>query len=277
MVPIAGKNSLLIVGGGPAGLEAARAGVERGFDVTLWEASSRIGGNLWPAAEPDFKLDIAHYAAYLRQLEKQLPINVVLNRRATKQDIVDFDADYIILATGAEMEALPFDSTGTVKVLTAIDLLTGMATTRGDRVVVMGGGLVGCETAVYLARQGVRVTLTTRRGADELGGDIVDRSNRKMLNQMIADAGIQVMAHTVPVRTEDHGVVAECDEQQIVIPADSLVFAGRLLPRSGLQKELGEFYEDAENKVFSAGDCVEVGSIMHAVWGSFNAVRTIAA
>jgi len=277
MVPIAGKNSLLIVGGGPAGLEAARAGVERGFDVTLWEASSRIGGNLWPAAEPDFKLDIAHYAAYLRQLEKQLPINVVLNRRATKQDIVDFDADYIILATGAEMEALPFDSTGTVKVLTAFDLLTGMATTRGDRVVVMGGGLVGCETAVYLARQGVRVTLTTRRGADELGGDIVDRSNRKMLNQMIADAGIQVMAHTVPVRTEDHGVVAECDEQQIVIPADSLVFAGRLLPRSGLQKELGEFYEDAENKVFSAGDCVEVGSIMHAVWGSFNAVRTIAA
>jgi len=277
MVPIAGKASLLVVGGGPAGLEAARAGVERGLDVTLWEADEKLGGNLWPAAEPDFKPDIANYVTYLRHMEKQLPIDVVLNKRAAAQDIIDFNPDFVILATGAEMETLPFESTETVKVMTAIDLLTGAAETEGDRIIVMGGGLVGCETAVHLAQRGAQVTLTTRRGRDKLGGDISDRSNRKMLVQMIADAGIQVMGHTVPVRTGNGCVVARCNERDIIIPADNLVFAGRLLPRDGLRRELEAYYRNHPGHVFSAGDCVKVGSIMNAVWDSFNAVRTIAA
>ena len=277
MSPLEGKASLLVVGGGPAGLEAARAGVERGFDVTVWEAGDKLGGNLWPAAEPDFKLDIARYVTYLRQLAKQLPIDVVLNKHATTQDIIDFEADYVILATGAAMEALPFESTETVKVLTAIDLLTGQATTQGNKIVVMGGGLVGCETAVHLARGGQQVTLTTRRGADKLGGDIVDRNNREMLKQMIRDANIRIMEHMVPVRTGNHSVVVERDGEEISIQADSLVFAGRLLPRDGLMKDLEEFYANKSGSVFSAGDCVEVGSIMNAVWGSFNSIRTIAA
>jgi 2-enoate reductase len=277
MLPTAAKASLLVVGGGPAGLEAARAGVERGFDVTLWEAGDKTGGNLWPAAQPDFKLDIARYLTYLHHLEKQLPIDVVLNKRATAQDIIGFGADCVIVATGAEMEALPFKTTDTVKVLTAIDLLTGVATTEGDRVVVMGGGLVGCETAVHLARRGAQVTLTTRRSADKLGGDIVDRSNRQMLLQMITDANIRIFDNTVPLRTGNRAIVAECDKKEITIAADSLVFAGRLLPRGDLVTELTEYYEGHAGNVFSAGDCIKVGSIMNAVWDSFNAVRKIAA
>jgi 2-enoate reductase len=277
MLPTEAKASLLVVGGGPAGLEAARAGVERGFDVTLWEAGDKTGGNLWPAAEPDFKLDIARYLTYLRHLEKQLPIDVVLSKRAIAQDVIDFGADFVIVATGAEMEALPFKTTNTVKVLNAIDLLTGMATTGGDRVVVMGGGLVGCETAVHLAHHGAQVTLTTRRGVNELGGDIVDRSNRKMLMQMITDANIRIFENTVPLRTGNCFVIAERNEQEITIAADSLVFAGRLLPRGDLVTELAEYYEDHAGNVFSAGDCIKVGSIMNAVWDSFNAVRKIAA
>ena len=70
-----------MVGGGPAGIEAARVGVQRGFDVTLWEASDRLGGNLWPAAKPDFKRDIADYITYLTGLAGRLPIDIVLNKR----------------------------------------------------------------------------------------------------------------------------------------------------------------------------------------------------
>ncbi|HJP39553.1 MAG TPA: FAD-dependent oxidoreductase [Gammaproteobacteria bacterium] len=277
MEPLQEERSLLIVGGGPAGLEAARAGVERGLSVTLWEANDKLGGNLWPAAKPDFKPDIANYVHYLGNLEKQLPIDIVFNKRATTQDVIDFGADYVILATGAEMESLPFASTATVKVLTAIDLLNDAAVIEGDRVVVMGGGLVGCETAVYLAQSGLQVTLTTRRSAEKLGGDIADRSNREMLIQMIADENIQVMDLTVPVGTAEQSVVVERDGQESSISTDNLVFAGRLMPCDGLMKELEAFYANNAGSVFSAGDCVKVGSIMHAVWGSFNAVRTLAA
>jgi len=316
LLPVKHKASLLVVGGGPAGIEAARSGVERGFDVTLWEATGQLGGNLWPAAEPDFKLDIARYLKYLRHLAKNLPIEVVLHKRGAAQDIADFGADYVVLATGAKMEALPFQSSDTVKVLSAIDLLTGKDASRGENILVMGGGLVGCETAVYLAHQGRHVTISTRRSKEQLGGDIVDRSNREMLIAMIRDAGIRVYDNAVPVRLENGAVVLHTGDQsnkdgsgpverserdelvdminqnakdsalakssdagtagEIVVAADSFVFAGRLLPQNALAKELAAINGGAQN-ILSAGDCVKVDSIMHAVWGSFSAVREIAA
>ena len=312
LLPLEQKASLLVVGGGPAGIEATRAGVERGFDVTLWEATEQLGGNLWPAAEPSFKLDIARYLAYLRHLVKKLPIEVELKKRGTAQEIVDFGADYVVLATGAEMEALPFQSTETVKILTAIDLLTGEDTSRGENILVMGGGLVGCETAVHLARQGKQVTLSTRRSKDKLGADIVDRSNREMLIAMIEDAGIRVLDNSIPIRLESGAIVlttgvemitnaerSERDElvdqinenakgsamaksseldqsREVIVAADSLIFAGRLLPRDTLARELADINGSAD-RILSAGDCVKVDSIMHAVWGSFTAIREIAA
>lgn len=314
LLPIKQKASLLVVGGGPAGVEAARAGAERGFAVTLWEATGTLGGNLWPASEPEFKLDIARYLSYLRKLATNLPIEIVLNKRATARDIAESGADHVVLATGAMMEPLPFKSTDTVKVLTAIDLLSGKETGEGTRVLVMGGGLVGCETAVHLARQGKQVTISTRRSWNKLGSDIVDRSNRKMLLKMIKDAGIQVYASSIPVRLGDGSVVLKTglapgtanagrrsprDELvdminqyakdsglartgdgartgEVLIAADSLVFAGRLLPQNFLKQEIATIKGNTDN-VFSVGDCIKVDSIMHAVWGGFTAVRNIAA
>ncbi len=312
LLPLGKKASLLVVGGGPAGIEAARAGVERGFNVTLWEAGGQLGGNLIPAAAPAFKLDIARYLAYVRRLARGLPITLALNKRATAADIVAFGADYVVLATGATMEALPFQSTGTVKVLSAIDLLTGKDAIRGDHILVMGGGEVGCETAVHLARHGKQVTLSTRRGKNKLCSDVVDRSNRDMLLAMVDDAGIRILEYAIPLRAEARGIVVEIRKDrrgagagkrserdelvqlvnanakrgvsagaddggldgEITVTADSLVFAGRMLRQDALVKELAEL--GCTSKILCAGDCVKVDSIMGAVWASFTAIRTIA-
>jgi len=269
LTPLKEKRSLLVVGGGPAGIEAARVGAKRGFEVTLWEASDRLGGNLWPAAKPDFKHDILDYINYLRALVKRLPINTVLNKKATAEDIQAFGADYVILATGAKMENPPFDNGTAGNVLTVIQVLNGMEP-RGERILVMGGGVIGCETALYLARQGKQVTISTRRGTEALAEDLYDHNNRDVLLMMIKAAEINVRSETVPVRLENGNVIVDQNGVEKEIAADSLVFSGRMIPKNDLNKSLENI-----STVFSVGDCVEPGRIMEAVWGGFNAVREI--
>ena len=196
LTPLKEKRSLLVVGGGPAGIEAARVGAARGFDVTLWEAADRIGGNLWPAAKPDFKYDIADYIKYLDGLVKRLPINLVLNKKATAEDVRNCGADYVILATGAQMEKPPFDNGAGKKVLTVIQVLNGVEP-RGERMLVMGGGVIGCETALYLARKGKQVTISTRRDKSALAEDLYDHNNHDVLIMMMEATDITVLSETL--------------------------------------------------------------------------------
>ena len=269
LTPLKEKRSLLVVGGGPAGIEAARVGAERGFEVTLWEASDRLGGNLWPAGKPDIKHDIMDYIKYLEGLVKRLPIEVVLNKKATAEDVKSFGADYVIIATGAQMEKTPFDNGASDKVLSVMEVLNGVEP-RGDKVLVMGGGVIGCETALYLAREGKEVTISTRREKSQLAEDLYDHNNHDVLIMMMEAIDIKVLSETVPVRVEDDGVVVEQGGSEKKIPVDSLVFSGRMIPENGLSKAL----EDMSN-VFSVGDCVNPERIMEAVWTAFKTVREI--
>ena len=269
LTPLKEKRSLLVVGGGPAGIEAARVGSIRGFDVTLWEASDRLGGNLWPAAKPDFKHDILDYANYLIGLAERLPIDLLVNKKANAENVQKFGADYVILATGAKMEPFPFDSGTTGNVLTVIQVLNGMEL-RGEKILVMGGGVIGCETALYLARQGKQVTISTRRDKALLAEDLYDHNNRDVLLMMIKAAEINVLSEAVPVRFENSNVIVDKKGVEKKIAVDNLVFAGRMIPENGLSKSL----ENASN-IFSVGDCVEPARIMEAVWGAFKKVREI--
>jgi 2-enoate reductase len=269
LTPLKEKRSLLVVGGGPAGIEAARVGAERGFEVTLWEASDRLGGNLWPAGKPDIKHDIMDYIKYLEGLVKRLPIEVVLNKKATAENVKSFGADYVIIATGAQMEKTPFDNGSSEKVLSVMEVLSGVEL-KGDRVLVMGGGVIGCETALYLAREGKEVTISTRRDKSQLAEDLYDHNNHDVLIMMMEAIDIKVLSETVPVRVENGGVVVEQGGSEKKIPVDSLVFSGRMLPENSLSKAL----EDMSN-VFSVGDCVNPERIMEAVWTAFKTVREI--
>jgi len=264
--PLQKKKSILIIGGGPAGIEAARAGVERGCEVTLFEASSRLGGNLWPASMPPFKKDIARYRDYLIRLAARLPIDCIFNTSVTAEDIKKFGADVVLLATGATMEPPPFDDP---RVVTTVQVLNGTEP-RGTKVVIMGAGVTGCEVAVYLASKGKLVTLCARQDLDELDMDMVDHNNRFMLLRMVRDAGVMVLRGTIPLRIEGNHVVAERKGVEIKIDMDSLVFAGRMFPRTTFHKELANL-----PGVISIGDCVKPGTIMDAVWGGFNTVREL--
>lgn len=266
LMPLQEKRSLLVIGGGPGGIEAARVGAQRGFDVTLWEATGTLGGNLNLAAKPDFKHDIAGYIKYLQNCMSQLPVTIVLNKKATAEDIVDFGADYVVLATGADMEPPPLNNG---RVLTVLQVLGG-AEPQGEQILMMGAGVIGCETAVYLAGQGKHISLCARLDAEELDTNMLDLHNRSMLLRMVNHPNITVLRGTIPTEMENGGVVADQQGSKIRIEADSLVFAGRMFSENTLSEALRD-----KSNVISIGDCTEPGSIMDAVWGGFNAVRKI--
>lgn len=269
-VPLKKKKPLLVIGGGPAGIEAARVGAARGFDVSLWEASDRLGGNLWPAGAPAFKNDIADYIHYLQTTVRKLPVAVVLNKRATASDVINFNADDVIVATGAVMEPLTFPSASDAKVMTAIGALNGEEL-EGRKVIVIGGGIMGTETALYLAQQGRAVTIITRRAADQLAVELFDHNNRLMLLRMVQAADITVCADAKPQRLERDGVVVKHEGAEKKISGDGFVFAGRMISVNTLSVELAK----SGKKIISIGDCVKPARIMDAVWGAFHAVREL--
>jgi 2-enoate reductase len=263
--PARRKQKLLIVGAGPAGIEAARAGVQRGFDVTLWEASDSAGGNLVPASTAPFKSDVAAYLAYLRRLLAKLPIELCYGKQASVDAVRSFGADYIVLATGAAMEDPPV--TGP-RVCSVIDVLRGRDV-DADRIVMMGAGVIGCETALYLAQQGRQIVLCARNDSDELDISMVDMHNRTMLLRLMQHPNISIRRGTIPFSFENSTVTAECGPEILSIPADSLVFAGRMFPVDTLSSAL-----QGTPGLLSVGDCCESGSIMDAVWSAFHAVRS---
>ena len=157
-VPAGKKKSVLVVGGGVAGMEAARCAASRGHTVTLWEKSGQLGGNLIPAGAHDFKAELNELNAWYQTQLDTLGVAVQRNHPATAQAIQEAHPDAVILAVGATPTVPPVAGMDSPKVVDCVTALTG-ADLPGQRILVVGGGLVGCETALGYAQAGKTVTI----------------------------------------------------------------------------------------------------------------------
>lgn len=262
LTPAAPKKKILIVGGGVAGCEAARVLALRGHEPVLYEKSNRLGGNLIPGGAPSFKEDDIKLAQWYTDELKRLHVPVHLNEEVTKEFILKYKADAVIMATGSTPKV--FSLGNDKKVFTAADVLTGVKDV-GKETVVVGGGLVGCETALHLAGQGKKVTIV--EALDKLlavNGPLC-HANSDMLEKLIPFNGIETITNGKVTKYEDGKAEVVTNEGSQIISCDSVVLAVGYQENKDLFEELQ--FEIPE--IYLLGDARKVANIMYGIWDAF--------
>ncbi|NNG01181.1 MAG: FAD-dependent oxidoreductase [Desulfobacteraceae bacterium] len=266
--PAKKPKKLLVVGGGPAGMEAAIVAAKRGHDVALWEKSDQLGGMLIPGSIPEFKRDYKLLRDYLvRQVEK-LDISVKLKAEATLEHIENVDSEAVFIATGANHILPKIPGVDRSSVVNAIDVLSGTSQV-GEAVAIIGGGLVGCETALYLAQNGKTVTVI--EAMDSIASNI-EAANRLHMLELLAEADVAFLLNTRILEINDVGVRihTETGETRQIACNNTIVAVG-LKPRNTLFKSLSA----KRPGVHAIGDCIEPRRVANAIWEGFHAARIL--
>ena len=250
--PAAKPRKIAVVGGGPAGMEAARVCKLRGHEVTLFE-EKELGGLLHEASVPEFKSDIRPLCKYLiTQIEKLgIPVE---HKKASAADLAGYDA--VICATGSRpiLPGVPgIDKPG---VMDALEVLNGARKPEG-RIAVIGGGLVGTETALHLAEQGMHTTLVEMLPKIMNG---VAATDQLAYSERIAKADMEVCTGTRLVSIGDGEITVSDRTGTHTIPADSVIIAIGLKAQDSLYGELCAQGKEA----YLVGDAVHPGKIFDA-------------
>jgi 2-enoate reductase len=256
------SKRVLIAGGGVAGMEAARVATLRGSQVTLYEKSERLGGHLIEASVPDFKHDIRRLLDwYVRQLEK-LGVEIKCRTEATPALIENENPNKILVATGSTPIVPDLRGINNRSVATCVDLLLSRKES-GENVLVIGGGLVGCETALWLAHQGKKVSIV--EALPELALDI-HPSNKTMLIEMLRDKGVLCLTCTSLQEVTDDGVILINSGFHQEVQCDTVALALGLKPNTLLYESL----RDKFIETYLIGDCKEPRRILHAIWDGYH-------
>ncbi|MCS7118668.1 MAG: NAD(P)/FAD-dependent oxidoreductase [Archaeoglobaceae archaeon] len=244
------KKKILVIGGGVAGMEFARIAKLRGHEVTIIEKNSDLGGNLIPASAPTFKSDLRKYLEWLRgQLED---VNIVLNCFDFDKKIEEFKPDAIVVAIGSE-HCLP-EIKGIERAIKAVDILTAKADV-GQRVAVLGGGRIGCETALYLAEKGKNVTILEILST--IASD-VERNYSFALIRELKNKNVKWICNFKAEKIEKGKIVGFRDGEKVEVECDSVVVATGMKPR--------KISLDVKIPIYSIGDCVMPRRIRDAVY-----------
>ncbi|WP_082092219.1 NAD(P)/FAD-dependent oxidoreductase [Demequina pelophila] len=270
ITPVERPTRALVLGGGPGGMEFALTAAERGIEVELWEKRPQLGGTLLAAGGPSFKQDVMDYATHLVNKVYRANITVRTMKDGTAEEIAEGGWDKVVLATGARHSVPPIPGIDGAKVAMANDVLTG-AKPHGKRVVVLGAGLVGCETAAMCAQTADSVTVI--EAADTILATVEHcRNNELALEQLLEDSQIEFITGA---RVNEFGADAVTYEQAGEVrslEADTFIIATGYTPNDELLAQL-----EGKVDVSVIGDAVEADSILSAVHGGFQLARSIGA
>jgi 2,4-dienoyl-CoA reductase-like NADH-dependent reductase (Old Yellow Enzyme family)/thioredoxin reductase len=249
---------VMVIGGGPGGMEAARMVRLRGHEVMLYEEDSRLGGLMEAASKASFKEELKSVTAYYEAVLGKLGVSVNLGVKADVGTVLRVNPDAVVLATGSSPHVPDVPGVTLPHVVQAVDVLLGKVRIENNAVVV-GGGTVGCEVAMFLAEKGCKVTVT------EMGPYVaqgIPRLLGKMMKDMMRKAGVTFLTdHRVTGIAKGQVACQEIGGKTRSLPADWVVLAVGLQSRDDLRDALTSKFQ----KVYSIGDCVEPRKLGDAI------------
>lgn len=268
LTPALRPKNVLVIGGGVAGMEAARVLAVRGHKACIWEKSAQLGGHLLSGGKPSFKEDEYRLVRWYELELKDLGVPVVFNREATAENVRQYDPDIIINATGSEA-IIPRFVVGKEYTITGEEALLGTKPV-GQRVVIVGAGLVGSELALHLMNQGKDVTLVEMLPEILSSGKPVPLMNRMLLSDMIYGSSIRVMTGSQLMEARKGEAVMKKNGEEVVIETDTTIIASGFRPAHNVADDLSSEYE-----TYNIGDSRSIANIKNAVWDAYEVARSI--
>jgi len=251
---------VIVIGGGPAGMEAARVAGMRGHRVTLYEKNPKLGGQLNQAIVPPHKSNLAPYLEYLKGQLRPNNVDVRTKITVTAEKVKRMNPDAVVIAAGVADTSLDIPGMDKPFVVSARDALGGAKT--APKVVIIGGGLIGCETAECLHKQGRQVTII------EMLDDIAEKmvyAQKTMLEARLKAAGIKIITGARSKEIIDTGVIVITEGgERTHVEAASVIIAVGDRPNNELETKL-KGLKGVTGKIYTAGDCVKPEGIAEAV------------
>ena len=263
-LPASEPKKVLVAGGGPGGMKAAVTAAQRGHKVALCEKSAELGGALKCVKAISFKKDLHGLIRTLETQMRKAGVEIRLNTEVTEEFVKREAPDMLVVAVGAAPIVPSIPGINSPKAVLAYTL-SDPRITVGNKVVILGGGLVGCESAVHLAQQGKDVTVL------EMMEDIAVEANvrqRPILLDMLAKLQVKVKIRTKGVRVTDRGLICTDDTgNETLFEADTvLISVGQRALREVVTSLL-----DAAPEVVQVGDCVKPQKVTEALYRGYHA------
>jgi len=267
-IPPPNPRNILVVGGGPGGLNTAWVAAKRGHHVQVFEKRSKLGGQLIPGSTPAHKAELRTLIRFQKKQAEIFGVECHLNHEVTPEDIQAANPDVVVLATGSRPALPPVDGIDKDIVLTYEDVL-GPQPPACKKAVVVGGGPTGLEVALHLAENGCSVTVIEMLPKVGQG---MEAETKKVILEQLRKHHVSLQTDSRLLRIEDNGVVvANRHHPEQFLETEKVIIAVGTLPDTQLYEKVKSMgYE-----VHQVGDCLKPGSAKDAIYHSAKLGRRI--